>query len=80
MPSAGFEPAISANQAATDLRFRRHGHLDRLRSNNSWHKNHAEMQVTSKMHEDKKFIFRNSNIHEMIQKQYFAYINLQFLK
>ena len=34
------------------------------------------MQVVSKIHEVKKFVFRNSNIHEMTQKQYTAYLNL----
>jgi hypothetical protein len=36
------------------------------------------MQATSQMHED-KFVFRNSNIYDMIQKWYIAYLNLLFL-
>jgi hypothetical protein len=67
MPSKGFEPAISANQEALDLRLRPHDLLDRFRINNSLQTNNVDMQATSQMHED-KFVFRNSNIYDMIQK------------
>jgi len=33
MPSKGFEPAISANQEASELGLRPHGVLDRLHNN-----------------------------------------------